>query len=221
METSQQPRLVVYEPTGPRRQLPALARPILIIPHVLLVGGPFVGLGGGGTRMGALGLLAATITLLDWVAILVTGRPLAGLQALKRLYLRWRARVLAYGCFLRDEYPPFGDDQYPVEVELPEPPARHDRLLVALRPLLLIPHVVILAVLLVAAFVVAVISWFSLGVFGRLDPRLWRFSRDVMAYVLRVECYALLLSDHFPPFALRADDDLSTPVSPAATLVRP
>jgi hypothetical protein len=88
--------LTVERPDGPRDRLTALFRPVLVIPHALLVGGPFVGLGAGGLRTGGLGILAMTIALFDWVAILATGQPIAGLQALKRLYLQWRAGVLVY-----------------------------------------------------------------------------------------------------------------------------
>src|SRR6185369_10003357 len=126
----------------------------LVIPHALLVGGPVLGTGGGGYRSGALGLLAATIAFLDWVAILFTGRPLAGLQGLKRLYLGWRARVLAYACFLRDEYPPFGEGDYPAALHLPPEPPERDRWTVGLRLLLLIPHFFVLLALLIAQAIV-------------------------------------------------------------------
>ena len=40
---------------------------------------------------------------------------------------------------------------------------------------------------------------------GEMGENLWRFTRDVMAYALRVEAYALLIHDQFPSFALSAD----------------
>jgi hypothetical protein len=39
-----------------------------------------------------------------------------------------------------------------------------------------------------------------------MPEALWRFSRDVMAYSLRVEAYALLLHDVFPEFRLAPED---------------
>jgi hypothetical protein len=36
---------------------------------------------------------------------------------------------------------------------------------------------------------------------------LWRFTRDVMAYALRVEAYALLVHDRFPAFSLSEEAD--------------
>jgi hypothetical protein len=195
-------RFDVEMPTGPRSRLSALVRPVLVIPHLLLVGGPALGVLGGGYRMGALGALACLAALFDWFTILVGRGPLAGLQPWKRLYLNWRAQALAYAAFLRDEYPPFGDGAYPTTLQLPPAPDRHDLLTVALRPLLLIPHAVVLCLLLIAWALTGVVSWLSLVVTGTMPASLWRFARDVITYSLRVESYALLLHDEYPPFAL-------------------
>jgi hypothetical protein len=194
--------LEVAPPTGERDRLTVLFRPLLALPHALLVGGPVIGLEGGGYRTGAFGLLAVLIAMLDWVAILVTGRPIESLQGLKLTYLRWRARLLVYAAFLRDEYPPFGDGPYPATLQLPEPPAHRDRLRVGLRPLLVIPHLIVLAVLLLVWVLVAIYTWVILVVTGRHPEAAWRFSRDVMRYSLRVEAYLLLVHDQFPSFEI-------------------
>ena len=195
------------EPPGARDRWGAAFRPILVIPHAILVGGPFVGFGGGAYQTGALGLLAITIAILDWFAILFTGRPIGGLQPLKQLYLCWRARVMAYACFLRDEYPPFGDGPYPAQLELPQPPANRDFKSVLLRPLLLVPHLIVLFALLVVALLCCIGAWFSIVFKGGMSEGLWRVTRDVMAYALRVEAYALLMHDTFPSFSLALDAD--------------
>jgi hypothetical protein len=192
----------VEMPVGRRNRLTALLRPLLVIPHLLIVGGPAIGLLGGGYRTGALGAVALLFALFDWVAILAGLGPLTGLQPMRLLYLRWRARTLAYAAFLRDEYPPLGEGDYPVVLTLPEPPATRDRLEVALRPLLVLPHLLVLLFLLIAWVVVAFISWLMLAIGGTMPASLWRFSRDVMAYSLRLEAYALLVHDVFPPFTL-------------------
>ena len=200
------------EPPGARDRWSALFRPILVIPHAIIVGGPFIGFGGGAFRTGALGLLAITSAIIDWFAIVFTGRPIAGLQQFKRLYLCWRARVMAYACFLRDEYPPFGDGPYPASLELPDLPQVRDFKSVALRPLLLVPHLLVLFALLVVTLLVCIGSWFHIVFTGRLGVNLWRFTRDVMAYALRVEAYALLMTDRFPSFALSPSSDVEEPV---------
>src|SRR5580765_2969160 len=178
------------EPPGARDRWGALFRPILVIPHAILVGGPFVGFGAGACRTGALGLLAISTAILDWFAILFTGHPLNGLQPFKRLYLGWRARVMAYACLLRDEYPPFGDGPYPASLDLPDQPEVRDFKSVILRALL-----------------PCIGAWFSLVFKGTMSEALWRFLRDVMAYALRVEAYGLLMHDTFPSFALVDADE--------------
>jgi hypothetical protein len=208
-------RLQLERPVEPRDRLSAFARPLLILPHTLLVGGPFVGLGAGGLRWGALGVLAATIGFLDWVAILFTGHPIAGLQGLKRLYMQWRTRVLVYGSFLRDEYPPFGEGPYPALLELPDEPADRDRWVVGFRPILVIPHLLVSLVLLIACLVTTIWSWLVLSTSGRQSEAVWTFNRDVVAYVLRFEAYALLVHDVFPPFALTERSEVATSAGPA------
>jgi hypothetical protein len=194
--------LDLVPPSGPRDRLTVLLRPILALPHTLLVGGPVLGLGGGAYRTGAFGLLALLIAFFDWIAILITGAPLRGLQELKLSYLHWRARVLAYSAFLRDEYPPFGDGPYPAALVLPQEPAVRDRAQVALRPLLVIPHLLVLAVLLLAWILVALYTWVVIVITAEHPPAAWRFGRDVMRYSLRVEAYLLLVHDVFPSFAI-------------------
>jgi hypothetical protein len=211
-------RLEVLAPTEPRDRLLALLRPILVIPHLLLVGGPALGVLGGGYRAGGLGALAILIAAFDWVTILVTGQPIAGLQPYKRLYLSWRARTLAYAAFLRDEYPPFGEGAYPATLALPELPVSRDRAAIFGRPLLALPHVLVLVVLLIAWGVAAFVSWLWLALTGGMPPALWQFGRDVMAYSLRVEAYVLLLCDEFPPFSLTDATTQELAVSEASDL---
>jgi hypothetical protein len=194
----------VDPPSGPRDRLTIAFRPILALPHALVVGGPFLGVLGGSYRTGLFGLLALLFALFDWVAIIFTGQPIEALQAHKRGYLAWRARALAYMAFLRDEYPPFAEDggDYPAAIELPATPAQRNRFGVALRPLLVLPQALATALLLVAWIFAAIASWFEVVVTGRLSPSLWRFGHEVMRYVLRVEAYVLLIHDQYPPFAL-------------------
>lgn len=199
-------QIVVDPPEGERNRLSVLVRPLLSIPHLVLVGGPllmvFTGL-----RTGVLGLVALVIALFDWVAILATGRAVEGLQGLKRLYLRWRVRALAYFGLLRDEFPPLGDAPYPTGLVLPEPPETRERLAVALRPLLVLPHLVALLFLTLAWLVVTVVAWVAILATGHHPPELWRFTRDVTRYALRVEAYLLLVHDRFPAFALADEEE--------------
>ena len=103
-------------PPAVRNRLTVAFRPILGIPHAILVGGPiavFAWTWGSpdGTRLewgagGVLGAVAAVCAIIAWFAILVTGRHPAGLRDLAAYYLRWRARAVSYLMLLRDGFPP-------------------------------------------------------------------------------------------------------------------
>jgi hypothetical protein len=208
-------QLHIEPPLGPRSRLKALLRPILALPHILLVGGPAVIFVREGYPFGVLGAVAALCALFDWVAIIATGTPLRGLDRFKRLYLRWRVRTLAYCAFLRDEYPPFDDADYPATVDLPESPESRDRIKVLLRPIFALPHLLILMFLSLVGLLAMFATWVITSLTGRMPPSLWRIGRDVTAYTLRTEAYLLLIHDEFPPFALSDEPPLA--VNPAST----
>jgi hypothetical protein len=195
-----------------RNRLTCFFRPILAIPHVLLVGAPigFVGViglsphawhGGDWTAgMGALAALAAVCALIMWFAIVFTGRAPDGLWTLGAFYLRWRVRAASYAALLRDEYPPFGDGGYPAELELERPAANRNRLTVAFRLPLLIPHFVVLWVLGIGWAITTIVAWLMILFTGRYPMSLFDFGVGVMRWSTRVEAYALLLTDEYPPF---------------------
>ena len=141
-----------------RNRLTCAFRFLLAIPHLLLVGGPMAfgmtWFGSSGDdapfhwgSAGVLGAVAAVIALIAWFAIVFTGTFPRGLWNLSAMYLRWRVRAVAYLMLLRDEYPPFGEGAYPATLTLPEPDEPRDRLTVAFRIFLVIPHLLVLWVL--------------------------------------------------------------------------
>jgi hypothetical protein len=195
-----------------RDRLTSAFRLILALPHLLLVGGPMAATmwwtwssdagwtwSAGG---GALGTVAALVAVIAWFAILFTGRYPQGLWNLAALYLRWRLRAVAYAALLRDEYPPFGDGAYPASLELVEPAAERDRLTVAFRIILLIPHLLAVWLLGVAWAVTTLIAWFAILFTGRYPRGLYAFGVGVLRWNTRVEAYLLLLHDEYPPFSL-------------------
>ena len=192
----------VEAPPPQRNRLTVAFRPILAIPHLLLVGGPGVGIGIGADRTGALGGAAAIAAVINWFAIVFRGRPVADIFDLQTMYLRWRAGVLAYEALLRDEYPRFGDRPYPVHAEFPAEEGERNRWSVGFRLLLTLPHLVVLFLLFIAWLVTAVVGWFAVLVGGSYPDGLWKFGEGVMRWSLRVESYLLLLNDDYPPFSL-------------------
>jgi hypothetical protein len=201
--------------TESRNRLTTAFRFFLALPHLLLVGGPVAvissinwstsdGLTWGWSSGGLLSIVVCLTVVIAWFAILFTGRYPRRLRDFATFYLRWRIRSTAYVTLLRDEYPPFGDGEYPVTIELPEPGTARDRVSVAFRIILAIPHLIVLWLLgLVWAFVTAV-AWVMILVTGRYPEMLYGFAIGVLAWTARVEAYMLLLRDEYPPFTLRA-----------------
>jgi hypothetical protein len=197
-----------------RNRLTCAFRPILAIPHLLLVGGPVAfGITIGwravdgpsmdwGAGTGVLGLAAAVIALIAWFAILFTGEYPRGLWNLVAFYVRWRVRAMAYIALLRDEYPPFGDEDYPAHVDISQPSKPRNRLTCAFRILLLIPHFIVLWLLSVLWLITCVVAWFSILFTGEYPRSLYAYGVSVLRWSARVEAYLLLLHDEYPPFAL-------------------
>jgi len=167
---------------------------ILAIPHVAIV---YV-----------LGTVSEVIAVISWFAILFTGRLPAGLANFQAMYVRYSLRTATYFGFLREEYPAFsfastasdpGDDAR-VRVELAPQLEGRNRLTTAFRLILAIPHLVVLAVLSVALFVVGVIAFFAVLFTGRWPAGLRDFALRVGRWWVQVQAYLLLLTDEYPPF---------------------
>ena len=85
-------------------------------------------------------------------------------------------------------------------------PGRQRRVTVLFRPLLVIPHYIVLYALGIAVGIVAVICWFAALFTGRLPAGLADFLVGWLRWSTRVFAYVGLLTDQYPPFTL-ADAD--------------
>jgi hypothetical protein len=151
------------------------------------------------------GFAASILTIIAWFAILFTGRIPRGIFDFIVGYLRWSANVSAYYLLLRDEYPPFSpaDGLYPVHFSLAYP-ARLSRWKIFLKWLLVIPNIVVLYFIALAAFVCTVIAWFAILFTGRYPPGLFTFVVGTLRWSTRVNTYVWLLTDRYPPFTTAA-----------------
>jgi hypothetical protein len=199
--------------TDGRNRLTTAFRFFLALPHIILVGGPVAVMSsigwtteaGWNPEFGSGGVLsvgACVVSLIAWFAILFTGRHPDGLWRLASFYLRWRVHAIAYMTLLRDEYPPFGGGPYPAELGLSMPDKR-DRLTVAFRFFLALPHLFVLWLLSLAWAFTTAIAWVLILFTGRYPVTLYGFAIGVLAWSVRVEAYMLLLRDEYPPFTLR------------------
>jgi hypothetical protein len=191
-----------------RNRLTTAFRFILAIPHLILVGGIGLGVASSGdsrttlgSEGGLLGAVAVFLAIVSWFTVVLAGTHLIGIRQFTSFYLRWRVRALAYFMLLEDQYPPFGDAPYPAALEILDPPARK-RISAALRLLLAIPHLFVLAFVLVAWGFTTIAAWFVILFTGSYPQGLYEFGVGAMRWRLRVEAYLLLMVDDYPPFSL-------------------
>jgi hypothetical protein len=118
--------------------------------------------------------------------------------------VKFSTRVGAYIGLLTDVYPST-DEEQSVHIEIPYPDVPKDlnRWLPLGKWLFALPHYLILALLVVVAFVCVVIAWFAILFTGRYPRGLFDFVVGVSRWGLRVGAYAFLLTtDQYPLFSL-------------------
>jgi ABC-type uncharacterized transport system YnjBCD permease subunit len=159
----------------------------------------------------ALGTLRGILTLISFFTVLVTERiPRPLFDAIAMTY-RYEWRVVSYALFLHEDYPPFdfqpaaaddgGEPHTTLNLTYPEHLNRWKPLY---KWLLAIPHYFVAVALAIAAAGAVAVGAVAVLFTGRypLGPR--DFIVDAYRYGLRVQAYVGLLTDQYPPFALRA-----------------
>jgi len=77
-----------------------------------------------------------------------------------------------------------------------------DRVAVAFRPLLVIPQLLAVWLIGLVWCVSTILAWFAILFTGRYPRSLFEFGTGALRWTTRVEAYALLLTDEYPPFSL-------------------
>jgi hypothetical protein len=168
---------------------------LLAIPHFVVLYG--------------LQILSRAVGVISWFVIVFTGKLPDGLANVQVMYLRYQLRTYTFAGFMREEYPPFGFDTSAgdpggdprVRIDVRPQLTDRNRLTAFFRIILVIPHVVVLAVLVIASFVLTVIALFAVLFTGRWPAGMRDFVLNVWRWGLRVQVYFLLLTDTYPPFA--------------------
>ena len=162
---------------------------LLVIPHLIVLYG--------------LGVAANLITLIAWFVILFTKRYPPELFSFVVSINRWGANVTAYTFLLTDDYPPFSWEasEYPVTYDVEYPEAL-SRWLIFVKLILAIPHIIVLALLFIGAFIALTVAWFAILFTERFPESLFDFLVGVLRWQYRVSAYTNLLRDEYPPFSL-------------------
>lgn len=159
----------------------------------------------------ALSSLRCVLTLISFFTVLFTKtipRPLFDVMAMTFRY-EWRAT--SYAVFLHEDYPPF-DFQPAADDDGVEPhttvsltyPEQLDRWKPLYKWILAIPHYVVLFGLAIASLFVVIAGFFAVVFTGEYPEGPRSFLVGAYRYNLRVQAYVGLLTDQYPPFALRS-----------------
>ena len=208
-----------------------LVKWLLVIPHLVV--------------LTVLWIAFTVISIVAFVAILVTGHYPRSLFEFNAGVLRWSWRVsyYAYGALGTDRYPPFTLAEvpdYPAHFEVDYPEHLSRGLVLVKWWLLALPHYVVVGLLVGTGSWIATddqrwrTSWGEGGLIGLLVlvaavvlavtgtyPRpLYDLVLGLNRWVLRVAAYAALMTDAYPPFRLdlgpHEPDLLPPPASPGS-----
>ncbi|HEY7073473.1 MAG TPA: DUF4389 domain-containing protein [Acidimicrobiales bacterium] len=169
---------------------------LLIIPHAII--------------LGVLGTVAEIVAFIAWFVILFTGKLPDGMAGLISLYIRYSNRVSIYSLFMREEYPPFAFEttaqdpgDYPaVRTQFAPELENRNRLTVAFRLILAIPHAIVLGVLWLVGFFAWIGGFFVVLFTGKWSAGLQEFLLGILRWSTRFYAYVLLLADEYPPFSM-------------------
>jgi len=169
---------------------------LLVVPHLLW--------------HGLLSLGVAVVAFLGWFAIVLTGQLPDSWADYTMGVLRYQWRILAYLFGWAQQYPSFAPaagyvdpgDYSAIFYCARVLPRR--RLTVLIRAFLVIPHLLVLCFVSVAALVVLGIAWFAALITGRWPDRMRDFAVGWLRWTFRAQAYVLLVTDVFPPFGFEA-----------------
>jgi hypothetical protein len=180
---------VDVEITGPatrQSRLSVVFRFILLIPQILWA--CVIGLGVG------------ILVFLNYFVVLFTGRT--GFFGFLSGAVRYFTRIQGYSLYMTDAYPSFGlddDPAYAVRVQIAHPQRVHRWRVFSY--FLAIPHLIVLYVLLFAAFIAAFCAWFVLLFTAHYPVGLFNFVAMAIRYQARVNAYLYLITEGYPPFS--------------------
>jgi hypothetical protein len=200
---------------GTQRRWTIALRFFIALPALVLTGALSGGLDGGYSSKGndaetwafSYGGLGTAIAFLAWFASLALARTPGGLRDAQVYCQGYAAQTFGYLLLLTDRYPTSDPDAIPLD-PMPAHPVRlhagedreRNRLTVAFRLILAIPHLLWLALWSIAAFFAAIAGWFAALATGRLPDALHGFLAAFVRYATHVGAFLYILGDPYPGF---------------------
>jgi hypothetical protein len=168
---------------------------LLAIPHLFIAS--------------ALRTLREVLTVISLFTVLFTEQIPRSLFDMIAMTYRYEWRAFSYAMFLHEDYPPF-DFQPAATDDGMEPhttlsityPEHLNRWKPLYKWFLAIPHYVVIALLAIAGVFAFIGGFFAVLFTGEYPQGIRDFLVGIYRYTLRVEAYAGLLTDEYPPFRL-------------------
>jgi hypothetical protein len=160
---------------------------ILAFPHYLI--------------LGIYQWIAVIFAIIAWVGIYRDGTYPRNAYDFIMGYLRWWARTYAYALDMRDEYPPFGEEEYPVRIDVPYPEGPLPKGTV-IQFLKVIPVAIIASIFGLFYFVTVIFAAINIFRTGRYPEGLFRFALAMNRWWLHILAYAFGMVTEYPPFSV-------------------
>lgn len=185
--------------TNPSRGLAATGiifiKFLLALPHLVVIS--------------ALTNLANLLAYIGFWIVAFTGEMPQAVHRLLEISLNWSTRAYAWVFGLDDAYPPFETDpaysaSFPVS--RPQSPSKGwavAGLLVFPKALMLIPHAIVLAFLMVGGMFALWFGYVATAITGKYPEGIQDFLAGTMQWGLRVQAWFTGLTDDYPPFSLQ------------------
>lgn len=153
-------------------------------------------------------IVAQVVAFVSWFVILFTGKLPEGLANVTCMALRYQTRAQAFSGFLHAEFPPFdfattpGDPGgTPVSVSFQPALDGRNRLTCALRLIWMIPAWVVTTIIVLIGAICWFIGFFAVLFTGTWPAGLHAWAMKSMRASLRLNAYAFLLTDEYPPMS--------------------
>ena len=181
---------------------------LLVLPHAIITG--------------ILNNLAAILAYFGYWVVAFTGKMPQAVHRFAEISFGWNARMWAWLAGIVDLYPPFETDpDYPVSFPLakPENPSRGWAVagIFFLKFLVALPHIIVMALLAVAAMVAMWFGYIVAAFTGRLSTGIQDFVAGVIQWNFRVYAWLAGFTDEYPPFSLEATPSAQSPDSGIGT----
>jgi Domain of unknown function (DUF4389) len=169
-----------------RSRLTVFFRILLVIPHAIV--------------LTLYAIAAYIVVIIAWFAALFTGRVPDGMHDFIAGFLRYYARVIAYGTILADPFPPFGPGgTYPVDLEI-DPAVPQGRLGVFFRIILAIPCWFVTSILQYLLELLGIGNWIVSLVIGRVPNGMQTLGMFCLRFMTRTTSYIFLVNPRYPAF---------------------